>query len=157
MNSRLQLLGGTFHLIFLLFLLLELIVLSHIYAASGSNNMTSEEAAVKAVRDHNSVWHDFELKAREESTSCIRNSRLYKVWVTRGVHPIPVFLVFIGDDNIPYVFPASGAHECSEGFSKVIAKENINVSHDNVREYLERVLCLLDNHAFVINRGSSPK
>jgi hypothetical protein len=121
-------------------------------SGSGPDNSTNEQIAIKAVRENYpvSVWTDYEVTANEERNSCLRNSKLYVLRV-KGMHPPIISLVVIGNDKIPYVFPEHKAYQYHDRFSKVIAKENLNIGKDTVLGYIKTILCLLDVRAFLVN------
>jgi hypothetical protein len=137
---------------FLFLISAQVIELLPMSQCSGEGSLTNEEIAIRCVRESNpaSVWTDYEVVAKEESPSCIRNSKLYKTTVEGPVHPSPVALVVIGDDKVPYFFPPYKAYRYYDRFSKVIVKERLNITEDNLVNYVKILLCLLDMRSFQI-------
>jgi hypothetical protein len=138
------------------FLLLSSIEVVHsplVELSCRAEHLTNEEIAIKALRDENpvSVWTDYEVTVREKSPSCIRSSKLYEVAV-KGMNPPLISLVAIGEDKIPYVFPEYKAYQHHDRFSRVIAKEGVNIAEDNIVPYINMLLSLLDVRSYLIHR-----
>jgi hypothetical protein len=132
--------------IIILFLLLIICMVSD--NCLGNEEDELKQIAYNALKEKYTWTRDYTLAATKDRVSFFNSIHIYKIFVTNGPEPAPIFIAAIDEKKETYIF--SRSIDIDE-FNRLIRNNKKQINNDNIIEFINCFLFIVDYKSSVIS------